>query len=393
MIADGATRPLKVLHVITGLDAGGAQFMLYRLLREFRGGDIENEVVCLAGEAPLASAIRDLGISVRCLDLPDGPSAMQALGRLGGLIRDASPDLVQCWMYHANLLGGLACWLYGHMPVLWNIRQSNLDPLLSKRSTILVANIGARLSSWLPRRIVCVSESARAAHRDIGYMDERMVVIENGFDFSQFSPDEEARRSLRAELGLPPDALVIGLAARFDAQKDVGTFLAAAARVLRVYPQAHFILCGDGMSRENAVLNSLIADLGLDTAVHLLGRRTDIARVTAAFDIATSSSVFGEGFSNSLGEALCCGVPAVATDVGDARRIVDSAGRIVPPGDPDRFAAAIAEIVELGPDGRRRLGELGRAYMERHFTIAAIAERYVALYRNVGAAFAEGGPP
>ncbi|MFM2130066.1 MAG: hypothetical protein RL477_1612, partial [Pseudomonadota bacterium] len=327
--------------------------------------------------------IRALGVPVTCLGITGSLGALAALPRLIGLLRRSKPDLVQCWMYHANLMGGLAALLAGRPKVIWGLRQSDIDPVLQKRSTVALARLGARLSRCLPDAIACVSHSAREVHAAIGYDPARLVVVPNGFDLDVFRPDAAARAELRAELGLGEATVLIGLAARFDPQKDIGNFLAAGRTVADGEPAAHFLLCGEGMDAANRELAAMIAAAGLAGRVHLLGRRSDMARVTAALDIAVNSSSFGEGFSNALGEALCCAVPAVATEVGDARIIIGEAGRIVPPRDAPALAAALLELIALGPAGRARLGALGREQMRKDYALAAIAARYRRLYDRV----------
>ncbi len=372
---------MKVTHIITGLEAGGAETMLLKLLSSLERPGESAEVISLAPEGPLAGPIRALGVRVTSLGLGGGLGALLALPRLIRALRRSPPDLVQCWMYHANLLGGLAARVGLVAPVLWGLRQSDLDPTLSKRSTITVAKLCARLSFRLPRKILCVSESARRVHAALGYDDGRMVVIPNGFDLAHFHPDAAARREIRATLGIGEDEILIGLAARFDPQKDIGNFLAACARISA--PQARFLLCGTGMDGTNAALGAMIDQAGLGGRIHLLGRRDDMARVTPALDIAVSSSAFGEGFSNTLGEALACGVPAVATDVGDSRLIVGSAGRVVAPRDADALMAGIAELIAMGAEGRAVLGSQGRERMARDYGLEAIAGRYRALYAEI----------
>jgi glycosyltransferase involved in cell wall biosynthesis len=374
---------LKVLHIITGLGVGGAEAMLLKLLTRFRADGPECEVLSLAPEGPMAAPIRALGVPVSALGLGSGAGAVFGLPGLIGRVRRARPDVVQCWMNHGNLMGGLAARAASTAPVLWSLRQSNLDPVLAKRGTMAVLRLGARFSRWLPDRILCVSESARRVHAALGYDESRMVVIPNGFDLDVFRPDPASRRVLRGELGIGADDVLVGLAARFDPQKDIGTFLAAAARVAAATAEARFLLCGEGMDAANPALARLIADAGVGARVHLLGRRTDMPRITSALDIAVSSSAYGEGFSNALGEALACAVPAVSTDVGDARQIVGEEGRIVPIRDPVALAAAIAELIALGAEGRARLGQEGRARMARDYALDAIARRYRAIYDEV----------
>lgn len=357
--------------------------MLLKLLTRFRANGPVCEVLSLAPEGPMATPIRALGVPVSALGLGSGAGAVFGLPGLIGRVRRARPDLVQCWMNHGNLMGGLAARAASRAPILWSLRQSNLDPVLTKRGTMTVLRLGARFSRWLPDRILCVSESARRVHAELGYDDSRMVVIPNGFDLNVFRPDPAARLAVRAELGIDAEAVLIGLAARFDPQKDIGSFLRAAARVAAATAKTRFLLCGEGMDAANPVLARLIAETGLGARVHLLGRRADMPRITAALDIAVSSSAYGEGFSNALGEALAAAVPAVATDVGDAREIVGREGRIVPIRDPEALAAAMAELIALGAEGRARLGHEARARMARDYALDAIARRYRAIYEEV----------
>ncbi|MDH3242950.1 MAG: glycosyltransferase, partial [Alphaproteobacteria bacterium] len=339
---------MKVVHLITGLRVGGAETMLLKLLTHFKAaGGPEGAVINLSGVGPMAAPIEALGIPVTSISMSPGIGAFLKLARLRGAIEEARADIVQTWMYHANLMGALALRGSRQPALIWGLRQTGLDPRLSKRRTALVARAGARMSGRVPDRIVCVSESARDHHAAMGYDAAKMVVIPNGFDLDILRPDPEARRAVRAELGAGDETPVIGLVARVDPQKDHATFFAAAGIVARSWPQAMFVLCGEGAEDSNADLANQIVGAGLGGRVRLLGVRRDVARVTAAFDLAVSSSAFGEGFSNALGEALCCAVPVAVTDVGEARAIVGREGRVVAPADPEALAAAIGDLLGL----------------------------------------------
>ena len=182
---------------------------------------------------------------------------------------------------------------------------------------------------------------------------------------------------------------LVGLVARFDPQKDHGTFFDGARVVCETRPDAVFVLCCQKVDSANEALTRMIRKARLEQRVCLLGRRDDIARITASLDVAVSSSAFGEGFSNALGEALSCGVPVVATDVGESRSSVGDSGLVVPPEDAPALGAAIGELIALEPDARRRLGASGRERMLRNYGIAAIAARYRRLYEEILAARGE----
>jgi glycosyltransferase involved in cell wall biosynthesis len=371
---------IKLTCVTTGLSTGGAELMLYRLLAALDRSTFAPSVVSLLPAGPTAAKIAALGVPVRSLGMRPGVPDPRAAVRLARWLRREGPDVVQTWMYHADLIGGVAARLAGCRQVAWGLRQSTLDPHTSKRSTIWTARACARLSRLVPARIVCCSEASRRVHAALGYAPERMVVIPNGFDLAAYRPDPAARAVVRAELGLPADAPLVGLVARWDPQKDHQMFVWAAARVGDQHPAVHYLLCGDDITPANAALAEWIGAAGLGGRCHLLGPRDDMPRLTAALDVACSASASGEGFSNVLGEAMACGVPCAATDVGDAALIVGDTGRVVPPRDPAALAGALHELLALSPAARQALGQAARRRIEERFTLGACAARYAALY-------------
>lgn len=382
-LTSGTHKPLSILYVTTALIAGGAEMMLYRLLSRLDRTRFTPQVVSLVEHGPISRKIQAMGVPVRSLGMKIGVPNPTVVLRLARWLRQDPPDMMQTWMYHADLVGGLAARLVGNIPVAWGIRHSDLSPETSSRLTHLTVKTCARLSHWLPDRIVCCSEAARRVHTAIGYAAEKMVVIPNGYDVGTFRPDLGARASVRKALGLSEDAPIIGMVARFDPQKDHRAFIRAAQMLHRDRPDAHFLLCGVEVTWENQDLARWINDAGLRTHFHLLGRRDDdIASVTAALDIASLSS-FTEGFPNVVGEAMCCGVPCVVTDVGDAALIVGQTGIVVPSRNPQALAAAWRTMLEMGCEGRRPLGIAARQRIKERFDIAEITGRYEHLFEEL----------
>ena len=240
----------------------------------------------------------------------------------------------------------------------------------------------ARLSGRLPTRIVCCSESARAAHARRGFAAERLTVIPNGFDTDAFRPDPAARRDVRRELGLGPDATLIGLVARYDPFKDHANFLRAAAALKGRLPDVHFLLCGNRVDPGNATLASMVAALGLRGRCHLLGTRRDVPRLQASLDLATSSSI-SEAFP--LASARPWPVASHAWRRTWATR-PRSSGRLAgscPPRDPQALAAACRELLELAPDAEGRMGQAARLRIQERYGLAGITRRYEDLYETL----------
>ena len=309
--------------------------------------------------------------------------------RLARWIRESKPNVIHTWMYHANLVGSLAARLAGDVPVVWGIHHSGLDPRVDNRRTVLVDRICALLSRKLPARIVCCSEASLRLHKELRYAAEKLEVIPNGFDLQQAKPDPSARTSLREELGIPADALLIGMAARFHPHKDHCNFVQAAARLHERKPEIHFLLCGMHVTWQNSQLAGWIEAAGIRDCCHLLGPRRDMARLFGGMDIATTASR-SEAFPIAIGEAMACGTPCVVTDVGDSAMIVDQTGIVVPPEDPDALAEAWRKLLEAGPEARCRLGMAARRRVQQHFALPAIVDRYQAIYTQLAGRTPEG---
>lgn len=368
---------LRVTHVITSLQVGGAQVMLSRLLAGQAG---PAEVISLTDAGPLAEVLAAQGVRVRALGMRRGvPSPMSAL-RLAGWLRADRPDLVQTWMYHADLIGGVAARLAG-VPVVWGLHHTDLPAHATKLGTRLTAAACARLSRRVPAAIVCCSQATYDVHAALGYAPDKLTVIPNAFDLDAFQPSATARASVRAELGLDPEALLVGQFGRYHPQKDHRTFLEAAGRLAARLPHVHFLLAGDDVEEANAELAAPMGALGLAGRVHLLGRRDDVPRLMAALDVATLSSAFGEGLPMVIGEAMACAVPCVVTDVGDAARVVGDTGVVVPPREPAALADAWEALLSAEPGARRARGEAARQRVADHYHLPAMIARYEALHQ------------
>jgi glycosyltransferase involved in cell wall biosynthesis len=375
---------IKVTHVIAGLDADGAETVLHKVTSRMDQRRFQNEVISLTDLGPVAERLESSGVRVRALGMRRGVPSPYHLLRLAQWLKKSQPNVVQTWMYHADLVGGIAASLAGSPVVVWGIHHTNLEPRQNKQLTIWTARICAWLSRWIPKRIVCCSEASRQAHAQFGYAAEKMEVIPNGFDLNEFRPDAEARSSLRQELGISEGTPLIGMAARFHVQKGQRNFLQAAARLHARIPDAHFVLCGKRVDTSNAELKAWIEQDGADLSrvCHLLGNRNDIPRFFAALDIATSPSL-SEAFPMAVGEAMACGTPCVVTNVGDSAMIVGEAGKVVPAEDPQALADAWQALLESGGAARKQMGEAARSRIEQKFAVGAIVERYQELYREV----------
>jgi glycosyltransferase involved in cell wall biosynthesis len=373
---------MLICHVIPNLLTGGAETMLYRLLRHWRGTESRHAVVALTAEAgPLGERIRELGVPVFACRMPKPVPGPAPVARLVRIVSQLHPSVLHGWLYHGNL----AAWLAGRLrqpplPVLWSVHGMNGDLRREKPGTRLVIRLGGLLAGTVAA-VVAPTQAAAAIHAEaLGYRRARWEWIPNGFDPDLFAPDPCARLRVRREFGVAPETLLAGMIGRYHPVKDHRNFLEAAALI--PHANVRFVLAGRGVDAANPELAALVTRLGLAGRVHLLGERPDLPGLLPALDLAVSSSV-SECFPLSIGEAMACGVPCVVTRVGDAPFLVGSAGLVVPPRDPQALAAACRELINAGPERRRALGRLARDRIVTHFSLPAVAQQYERLYRRL----------
>lgn len=370
---------IRVSHIITGLDTGGAEMALYRLLSRL-SPDYYAHVISLTSLGDIGKQIQDLGVTVEALGMKACVPNPLSLFELARKLKGLEPDIVHTWMYHADLIGGLAARLARVPKLTWSIRNSDLSVDKTKQTTRGIVRTCATLSHFMPDKIISCSRTARDIHVARGYDKSRFIIIPNGFDLSVFQPDYTARDQVRQELGIPANAPVIGLVARFDPLKNHQGFFEAAGMLHAVRPDVHFVLAGKDVDPSNPAVAAWVRNAGVERVTHLLGIRSDIPRLTASFDVASSSS-WGEAFPNAVGEAMACGVPCAVTDVGDSAHIVGDTGLVVKPGDMRGLANAWDKFLSILPDERRFLSEHARKRVAENFDLGVVVEHYEALYQ------------
>jgi glycosyltransferase involved in cell wall biosynthesis len=370
---------MKLFHIITGLNDGGAEAVLYRLCVADK--NIIHVVVSLMDGGKYATLLEANSIAVHCLNMQRGKLTFSALLKLRHLLHSIQPDIIQTWMYHADLVGGVIARLSGYSNIYWGIHHSNLDPLTSRKTTIFTAKACAFLSSLVPEGIICCSEKGAAIHKELGYKGEKLKVVPNGYNTSEFLPDSTVGENLRRELTIAADLPLIGMVARFDAQKDHQNLLQALSLLKVNNHKFHCLLVGTGLEEGNTELVQSIKGLDLWGVVSLLGRRSDIPKVMNCIDLHVLSS-HGEAFPNVLAEAMACGTPCVTTDVGDAGFIVGDTGWVVPAKDPEKLAKAILEAFScLADDYQWQLRrEAARRRIVENFSIEKMVQSYRAFW-------------
>lgn len=364
-----------IVHIITGLGCGGAENALFRLLSH-QSDPANVRVISLTNGGIFQERLESMGFTVICLFMGSGLPSPFKWWHLVRLLRQWRPQLVQTWMYHADLLGGLAA-VAARVPVCWGIRHSNLSHQGNKVKTLLVARACAWLSNWVPARAISCSARAADIHRLFGY-DVPINVVPNGISVDAWAPCPELRAETRAALGLTDTEFVFAHAGRSDPQKDHRGLALAFNRLHALRPEARLLMCGNGLAKGDPYFLKIPFAESALSAVVPLGPRDDLPRLWQAADAYVSSS-YGEAFPNAVAEAMAVGLPCVVTDVGDSAEIVGDTGIVVPPLDPPALAAAMQALCEMPEMVRQRLGVAARRRVLDRFTL----DRMVTGFRNV----------
>lgn len=373
---------VHVCHIIVGLKVGGAELMLKRLVESHNcNPNYRHTVMSLTGIGTLGLQLQALGVDVHTLGMRSVLDILRVMWRLMRLIRTTRPDVVQTWMYHADLLGGVAARLAGNRNVIWGIRTTDVTAG-GNPATAFVRQLCAWLSRTVPHTIVCAADASRRAHIAVGYDAARMVVVPNGFDLTRLVATPAQRNSLRLQSGFEQELVVVGYLGRFHPAKDQANFVRAAGLVARQFGNARFLMVGRGLDANNVQLAQWIRATRCADRFVLLGERADVPVCLAAMDLFCLSSRT-EGFPNVVAEAMAMGLPCVITDVGDAAMLVADTGVVVPKEDSAALAFGLGQLLAMTPDARQQLGQKAKARIHAEFSIDRARERFESIYQRI----------
>jgi len=338
---------MKVLFLTRDLGIGGSQRQLAVLASGLAGRGHDVAVVTLYGGGALEGLVGDSGARLVSIEKRNRWDVIAPLARLRWLFVAERPDVVYAFLPTQTTLAALLLPRRLATKLVFGLRAGGMQLNHYDRLSALTY----RSEAWLSRRADLSIANAQAVRADAatrGFQVDRIVVVPNGIDTDAIRPDAAAGRAERRRWGVPANAFVIGCVARLDPMKDHANLINAAAAFARTNPDARFVCVGDGSSDTRKMLITLANSLEIADRVLWVGTTDDMKAVYSAFDIATLTSAFGEGFPNVIGEAMACGIPVVATDVGDAGQIIGEFGEVVPPRNPDCLCAAWSRL-------RRRL--------------------------------------
>lgn len=372
---------LKIAHLITDLDIGGSEMMLCRLISNM-SADFKNIIISMANKGPIGLQMESRGVKIYALNSRGGKLSPFALLRLIRILIREKPRILQTWLYHADFFGLLAAKIAGIRIVIWNIRCSHSTNKFSLSGKMLL-KILAGLSK-MPQVVISNSTAGMNAHKKIGYRPRKWEIINNGFELDKFYPKLQKKSEFKEKYFADRNSIIIGSVARFNPLKDHENFL----RGVKVFDDKYqkianvkFVFIGKGMT-SNKILSGMIKSLDIGNKLIFIDERSDIVDIISGFDIYCSSS-HSEGFPNTIGESMACGVPCVATNAGDSEFLIGDTGIIVHIKDPEALAAAWHKMILIGREERKKLGAMARKRIESLFSIDRATIQYEELYTRL----------
>src|SRR5215203_1422565 len=336
---------MRILLVGRSLEIGGAERQLALTATALAARGHKVSLALLYRRGPLLVDLDGTEVEVADLAKRGRYSGFGVVWRFGRLLRNFRPDIVYAHLPVQNLLALFGKLLLPGTAVVWGLRGSEMVELHYDYLSGTARRLEAFASKWADLTIVNSRGGERHA-LERGFPRERLALVYNGIDIDRFKPDMISRIKYRSLWGIAPPAVVIGHVGRIDPMKDHDSFF-QALRLLkagRADFKAVCVAAGPGRAVEN--LREQAEAQGIRDVVHIVNQAENVAEIIPAFDVFCSSSAFGEGFSNVIAEAIACGIPCIATDVGEARDLIGDTGIVVPPRRPDALAEALAVMCE-----------------------------------------------
>lgn len=372
---------MRVIHIIIGLNKGGAEGALLRLIQSSASPDIENRVISLTSKGEIGEALEIMGCDVRALNMSSALTFPYVFIKLCNEIKLFNPDIVQTWMYHADFFGGIAARLLGIKKIIWNVRTTDIS-FNKNYLTKVIRYLCSKISYIIPSKIVYVAYKGMQLHEELGYQNKNSLVISNGYVINKYQVDSESRLLIRHSLGIKDNEDIIGFIGRFHPTKGVENFIKSAKILIKYKPGIKFLMVGKGMDSRNGKLISLIEQEGILNKFILVGESKNIITELLAIDIFVLSSKT-EGFPNVLAEAMLMRLPCVSTDVGDASMILNNLGIIVPPEDSIELSIGIKKLLDLSKLEREEIGMLSSTRISDNFSIVNFSESYLKIYNEL----------
>lgn len=383
-MSEANLRQIRILHVVSSaaVAAGLQQSLLMPVLTRMPKQRVKTQVVCLAPGAVPAAMLRQSGVPVHDVALSRQKFSIGGFGELVKAAKAFKPDVIHAWGYTAQIFAhGVRKRCDRKIKVVWTVGSTAplprnagmIDRQKLKHAVKATANAD---------RIVYASDAGGAQHRRAGFPEGEHLTIPPGIDATRFKPDPAARRKIREQLHVGPEAFVIGMVAPFQPEYDHATFIKAVGELIKSNPHVAVVLAGHGVQKGNAPLMALVGGGTLGGRTQLLGEWSDLASLFNACDVVCSSAQ-NDGSRMTLVAAMLCGVPCVATGLGAQGEVIGHHGVAIEAGSAPAFVKGIQRVLQLTPEKRAAMAHGARKHALQNYVYVRSLQRYLQLYYDL----------
>lgn len=369
----------KIVHIISGLDSGGAERSLFNVCNSNIGDYFTQSVISLGDKAIYGDKLEELGVEVYYLNFKNN-NKLYAFINFKNIIKKISPDIVQGWMTHGNFASVLAYFILSGRPSLfWNIRQTvyKLKHEYILTRFLFLINI---LLSRIPNGIISNANISIKQLIKFGYKKDSFILIPNGFDTNYWKPDHNLRQIERNKLKVNDNDFVLGYVGRYHPMKNIKLLLESFHKLSQQNSKVKLVIVGQNINNYNIKEKSIIDMISLNQIL-IIDNTEDVKKYYNIFDLLILCSAWGEGFPNVLGEAMSCELCCISTPVGDAPDILEDVGYLVPLGDVDFILEKVQKCMDK-PEVLSKLGRKARIKILNQYSMEKTINSYLNIYLN-----------
>ena len=370
---------IKILHIISGLNDGGAESLLFNFLCHSKNNI--NFVISLKGKGKYGKMIEEKGIKIFYFNFSFNISLISNFIDLIKLIKKINPDVVQTWLYHADLLGGCAAYIANSKNIFWGIHHGSLDKNINKFSTIFVSKINSYLSYFIPKKIIVCADSSKFLHIKNGFSQKKFITIPNGIDIKKFKRSSKKRAFFRNKINIKSDETLYGTVARFHPIKDHITLIKSIFRLKNAGYKFKYLLIGESINNKNKLLNELIKKYGLEEIIILIEKEENISLVMNAIDLHVLSSK-SEALPMVILEAMGCGTPCISTNVGDVKNLIFDKNLVVETSNQLELFNAMRIFSDLDQKNKKKLSISVEKHIKENYSLENMTAKYLNLYQK-----------
>ena len=369
---------IKIIHIITGLNEGGAEATLFNLINNTK--EQNNFIISLKGKGKYGALLRKKGIKVYSINFKFDFSLIKKFFYIIKIIKKINPDIVQTWMYHADLIGGIASYIANKKNIFWGIHHTSLKFNSNKKSIILIATINRILSYVIPKKIIVCANKAKETHIKFGFDKSKFHIIHNGIDFRKFKKSKIKGLKYRKKISASENEIIFGTVARFDPNKDHLNLLKALKEIKKKHIKFKYLLVGKNMNKKNNYILRNIYKHNLEENIILLGEEKDIVSIMNTLDLHILPSK-SEAFPLVLLESIACGTLSISTNVGDVEKIIKTNSLLVKPKNHISLYEGIMKFLAISCDEKSKIINQSILHIKKNYSVEKMANSYINIYK------------